>query len=342
MQEEDIPLLTAVHTISGQPPRQLSIGADLIAEILSQIQPLLVDEIEKAVTQRLGKITQNDIEREISGLKKDNQAFFADRLMRHSEQVDQKLDEIYQQVAVTTKQTVMEANAVFSDKIRADFATEIPKMMHANADIIQADLAHTLSKMQTQGLAEVQAKLTDALPMLQQSLIAQLQTTLNALEVKSVENATHTLQDKISKLHEDLLIEHQVRLAREFTTVYQGLTEQSHAELNIYLEALQLKSKQQLVTELDKAFPSLYQGMSEELSATLKQKLVNMAEDTKVDFMQRLDAELPAVEQALENKLQAILNAEVPRIEQKIGANIKAEIEQLLDSVRLIRTVDKN
>ena len=61
-----------------------------------------------------------------------------------------------------------------------------------------------------------------------------------------------------------------------------------------------------------------------------------MADASKQEFKQTLNAELPEVEQALANKVQEILSVEVPRIEQQVSANIKAEIEKLLDSVRLI------
>jgi exonuclease VII large subunit len=190
--------------------------------------------------------------------------------------------------------------------------------------------------MQAQGIAEVQSKLIGALPMLQESLTEQLQNTLSDLETKTVENATHTLQDKISRLHEDLLTQHQVDLARESKAIYQGLTEQSQSELTIYLDALQLKSKQQLYQEVGDAFPLLFQGLSGDVAKTLKQDLTIMAESAKNNFIQHLNAELPEVEQILANKVQELLKTEVPRIEQQLSLNIKAEIEKLLDSVRLI------
>ncbi|MES1986478.1 MAG: hypothetical protein V4440_00345, partial [Pseudomonadota bacterium] len=144
------------------------------------------------------------------------------------------------------------------------------------------------------------------------------------------------LQDKITRLHEDILTDHQNNLARELSAIYQGLTAQSHTELTIYLDALQLKSKQQLDKEVSEAFPTLYQGLANELTTSLKQDFVGMADASKQEFKQTLNAELPEVEQALANKVQEILSVEVPRIEKKVSANIKAEIEKLLDSVRLI------
>jgi len=172
--------------------------------------------------------------------------------------------------------------------------------------------------------------------MLQESLTAKLQANLAELETKTVENASHALQDKITRLHDDILTDHQNNLARELASVYQGLTAQSQSELNIYLDALQLKSKEQLDKEVSEAFPTLYQGLSSELTAALSKDFADIAGASKQDFKQSLNAELPEVEQVLANKVQEILNVEIPRIEQQISTSIKAEIEKLLDSVRLI------
>ena len=120
------------------------------------------------------------------------------------------------------------------------------------------------------------------------------------------------------------------------TEVYQSLTAQSQSELTIYLDALQLKSKQQLEKEVGEAFPTLYQELTGELTLTLNQDLVGIADITKQNFKQSLNAELPEVEQVLAKKVHDILNNEVPRIEQQISTNIRAEIENLLNSVRLI------
>jgi putative NADPH-quinone reductase len=172
--------------------------------------------------------------------------------------------------------------------------------------------------------------------VLQDSLTEKLHITLSGLEIKTVEDTSHALQDKITRLHEDILTDHQNNLARELSVIYQGLTAQSHTELTVYLDALQLKSKQQLDKEVSEAFPALYQKLVSELTASLKQDFMEMANASKQDFKQTLNAELPEVEQALANKVQEILSVEVPRIEQQVSANIKAEIEKLLDSVRLI------
>jgi hypothetical protein len=166
-----------------------------------------------------------------------------------------------------------------------------------------------------------------------------LANALNQLQLQratEVQAATLDLQEKLTKLHEDLLSEHQTSLATGLAGVYQGLEQQSQVELNLYLEALQLKTKQQLALEIDEAFPALYQGLSDEVSVKLKHDVESMANVTRNDFKQQLNAELPSVEQALDKKVHEILDVEMPRIEQNLTQNIKAEIEKLLDSVRLI------
>ena len=209
------------------------------------------------------------------------------------------------QAVISASKSLTEHSAAVVDKARADFATEIPQMLQANTEILKADLANALNQLQLQRAAEVQA-------------------------------ATLDLQEKLTKLHEDLLSEHQTRLATGLAGVYQGLEQQSQVELNLYLEALQLKTKQQLALEIDEAFPALYQGLSDEVSIKLKHDVESMANVTRNDFKQQLNAELPSVEQALDKKVHEILDVEMPRIEQNLTQNIKAEIEKLLDSVRLI------
>ena len=54
------------------------------------------------------------------------------------------------------------------------------------------------------------------------------------------------------------------------------------------------------------------------------------------EFKQALNVELPAVEQTMDGKINEILAVEVPRIEQKITEATKAEVVQLIDSVRLV------
>ncbi len=271
MQEQDIPLLTEVHAFSGQLAKPLSLNADLIAEIVAAIKPQI---------QRL----------------------MADELLGEMKQlVAQEIN----QASITAGQLLMERSAAITDKARADFATEIPQMLHANAEILKADLAQALSQMQAQGTTELEVARLD-------------------------------LHNKINSLHEYLLAEHQARLSADLAEAYKGLEEQSQAELNLYLESLQLKTKQQLALDMDQAFPALYRALSDEVSVTLKSDLESMANLARNDFRQQLNAELPTIEQALENKVHDILNIEVPRIEQNLTQNIKSEIEKLLDSVRLI------
>ena len=252
MQEQDIPLLTDVHAFSGQSIRPLSLNADLIAEILATIKPQLKRLVEDELTEAIKHLVAQEVNHSVT----------------------------------SAKQSIVDCTSAAADKVRADFATEIPRMMHVNAEIVKADLVQALSQMQSQEVAEVQT-------------------------------ATLALQDKVKRLHEDLLIEHQASLAAELAVVYQGLEAQSQAELALYLQALQLKSKQQLALDIDDAFPALYQSLSHDWGVTLKQELDVIADVTKNEFKQQL-------------------NTELPEIERNLIQNIKTEIEKLLDSVRLI------
>lgn len=271
MHEQEIPLLTEVHAFSAQAVRPLSLNADLVAEIVNAIQPQLKQLIDDKLLEGIKHLVAQEI----------NQA------------------------VISANKSLTEHSTAIADKARADFATEIPRMLQANTEILKADLANALHQLQLQRTTEVQA-------------------------------ATLDLQEKLTKLHEDLLSEHQTRLATGLAGVYQGLEQQSQVELNLYLEALQLKTKQQLALEIDEAFPALYQGLSDEVSVKLKYDVESIANVAKNDFKQQLNAELPSVEQALDKKVHEILDVEIPRIEQNLTQNIKTEIEKLLDSVRLI------
>jgi methionyl-tRNA synthetase len=51
------------------------------------------------------------------------------------------------------QQAIMHNTANFVDKAKADLATELPTMMHANAAILKADLNEALSQMQAQAIS---------------------------------------------------------------------------------------------------------------------------------------------------------------------------------------------
>lgn len=457
-EDDDIPLLTEVHTLATQPSKTLSVTPELMAEIIEQLKPQLRDlverDVEQSVTQKLKKKMHGYLVSESTEIQKTSQAFLDDSLKQQFEQqseaLQKKAEEIHQQAEVkfkdyinaeittvheadyvalmetirsridfahkaaveqikeyvaqevatataTAQQTIMENNQIFADKTRADFATEIPKMMHANAEIISTDLATSLDKMRTQGVADVQARLTqampvleqvishqlqaslmnlegemierstqalqtnaavvradlerslskmqsqglmdaqdaiiealpsvqksileqvkvrlesleastiarativttsmrsdleaalaemqakgvsevqakmlEALPQLQDSLTEKLQVVLQSVEVDTVEKATQLLQDRIIKLHNDLLTEHQAGLTRESTTAYQTITSQLQSELKVHTEELQLNSKQQLTSEINQTLPALYEAISNEIKDKVRQDL---------------------------------------------------------------------
>jgi len=126
MQEQDIPLLTDVHAFSGQSIRPLSLNADLIAEILATIKPQLKRLVEDELTEAIKHLVAQEVNQSVT----------------------------------SAKQSIVDCTSAAADKVRADFATEIPRMMHVNAEIVKADLAQALSQMQSQEVAEVQTSAT--------------------------------------------------------------------------------------------------------------------------------------------------------------------------------------
>ena len=334
-------------------PKMMHVNAGIIKEdlanTLEQMQFKTLGDIQSKLTQSLPLIEQalskqyeeNLLNLEISLLERASQALEAKAsLVRTDLEVElnkvqaqgitemhNKLTEalplIEQQFSIRVHQTLNDMEATFTGNANHIFAK------------IKEELESTFVQMREQGISEVQSKLIATLPILKESITEQLESTLFQLETKTVENAAHKLQDKISRLHEELLSKHQDELANETKIIYQGLTEQSQAELTIYLDALQLKSKQQLDLEVRETFPVLFQGLSTELSEALRKELATIAENIKFEFKHKLNAELPEVEEILANKVNEILRVEMPKIEQQLTLNIKSEIEHLLNSVRL-------
>lgn len=318
-------LSSALNQQYEQQSAQLVEKFDLIQHTKKEaLKQYISDEIARALEDSHRSLTDT-----INTAILHTQTLLSDKI-KHT--IDQELDSAID----GAQQAIMENTANFIDKAKADLATELPSMMHANAAILKADLEFALSQIQAQGITEVESRLTQALPAMEQALTAQLQETLASLEALTVENATHALQDKISRLHEDILSEHQTNLSIELGSVYRGLTQQTQTELSVYLEALQLQSQQQLEQKLGDTFPAIYQGLSNELSATLRNDFLLLAESEKTNFVNALEADLPAVELVLANKVQEILQLELPVIEQKMVASVSTEIEKLIDSVRLV------
>lgn len=348
MQDDDIPVLTEVlHT----PIQAVEATPELIAMLIAQLKPQLEGEIEKSLMQKIKHSMRQELLdhllSESANIQKASQAYLSSALTQQSDQHAERLSQMQRDVENTLKmrvqdevtaaqQNIIEQTTAFVDRARADMTTEIPKMLYSNVEIIKADLDQTFAHMQAQGVSEMQNKLMEALPQLENALTERLQATLSNLEKITVENAEHALQSRISRLHEDILVEHQANLAQELAAVYKELTQQTQVELSVYLDALQLQSQQQLQQKLGDTFPAIYQGLSNELSATLKTDFETLAESTKNDYKLALNAELPAVQEVLANKVVEILNDEMPKIEQSTIANIRSEIEHLLESVRLV------
>lgn len=347
-EEDDIPLLTdLVQPIANS----FNVTPELVVEIAQQLRPQITAEIEKSVVQKLKLEMRQELlehlQAESANIQKANQAYISSAL---SQQYDQHAESITKQqleaeaslkryvgdTIADMQQQAVDDTLAYVDKARADLATEIPKLMHVNAGIIKTDLENTLSQMQTQAASELNEKFSASLPALQQTLSEQSQLTLADLEKVAVDNALQTLQEKTSELRESIFAEHKANLALELASIYKALTQHTQTELSVYLDSLQTQSQQELQQQLGDTFPALYQNLSDELTAKLKADFTALADSSKQDFIQGLSADLPAAEQALADKVHEILNVEVLRIEQQMIASIKAEIEKMIESVRLV------
>lgn len=347
-EDDDIPLLTdMVQPIANS----FNVTPELVAEIAEKIRPQVAAEIEKYVVQKLKlEMRQELLDHlltESANIQKANQAYISSALSQQHDQQSELITKQQRDAEVSLKQYVGDTLAAvqqqalddtlgYVGKARADLATDIPRLMQTNADIIKADLENTLSQMQARATSEVDEKFTASLPGLQQQLAEQLQLTLADLEKATVDNATQALQEKTSQLRESIFAEQKVNLAQELAAIYKALTQHTQTELSVYLDSLQAQSQQELQQKLGDTFPALYQNLSNELTATLKTDFTALADNAKKDFMQGLSADLPTVEQALANKVHEILDVEVLRIEQTMTASIKAEIEKMVESVRLV------
>ena len=347
-EDDDIPLLTdLVQPIANS----FNVTPELVAEIAEKIRPQVAAEIEKTVVHKLKlELHQELLDHllaESANIQKANQAYISSALNQQQDQQSEliikqqhdaqvSLQQYVGDTLATVQQQALDDTLAFVGKARADLATEIPKLMHTNADIIKTDLENTLSQMQAQAATELNEKFIASVPNLQQQLAEQLQLTLAALEKVSVDNATQALQEKTSQLRENIFADQKANLAQELAAIYKALTQHTQTELSVYLDSLQTQSQQELQQKLGDTFPALYQNLSNELTATLKTDFTALAENTKKDFIQGLSADLPSVEQALANKVHEILDVEVLRIEQVMTTAIKAEIERMIESVRLV------
>jgi hypothetical protein len=347
-EDDDIPLLTdLVQPLANS----FNVTTELVAEIAEKIRPQVAAEIEKSVVQKLKlEMRQELLDHlltESANIQKANQAYISSALNQQQDEhsaliikqqsnAEASLKQYVADSLAAVQQQALDDTVAFVGKARADLATEIPRLMHTNADIIKTDLQNNLSQMQAQAASELNEKFTASLPGLQQELAERLQLTLAELEKVSVDNAVQALQEKTSQLRESIFADQKANLAQELAAIYKALTQHTQTELSVYLDSLQTESQQELEKQLGDTFPALYQNLSNELTATLKTDFTALAENTKKDFIQGLSADLPSVEQALANKVHEILDVEVTRIEQTMTTSIKAEIEKMVDSVRLV------
>jgi hypothetical protein len=304
--DDDIPLLTEVHVMPAEAlAKSILVTPALIAEIADKLKPQIAVEVAAAMAAQ-----QQTIE---NGLQ---------------HQLDQAFAE--------AKQNVQADAIALIDKTKADFATEIPRLMHLNADIIKADTEKILHTMCDQAANDASDKLAQQLPSLQQNLTTELEKSLQQLQESAVEQASQSLNIHLTSLAEALFDQHKENLGVELTAIYKSLTQHTQTELSLYLDSLQLQTQQQLEQKLSETLPTRYENLSAQLIATLKEDIVVLAATAKTDYLSSLSVELPAVEQALDRKVHQILDQEVPRIEQLLTDAIKSEVSNMLESVRLV------
>ena len=83
MQEDGIPILTDVHASADKSStKPVLLSADLLAQIISQIRPILEDEIESSVAQKMRlqmhSELMNSLLSESANIQKSNQIYRKD------------------------------------------------------------------------------------------------------------------------------------------------------------------------------------------------------------------------------------------------------------------------
>lgn len=261
-----------------------------------------------------------------------------------SEQIDEMIALIKPQldthiqaaVQNEVKQRVDSEVSAVLDKARADWATEVPRMMKLNAEIISADLEKNLQALQQEIVSSANQQLSALLPALEQQFTQQMQATAAAIETSSLEAASEKIHASLTSLREEVLATQQSLLTDELTGIYKSLTQHTQGELAAYLEVLQKESIQAIQQKMDESFPALYENLTELCADKLSLELSELSQAAKREYLEGLKAEFPAVEEALNNKVHEILGQQMPEIESSIAEKVRADIESLLESVRLV------
>jgi hypothetical protein len=314
MEDDDIPVLVDVRARPTAAPFVLT--ADNKASLITEIAPTLRAQLAAEMRDEIQAFIQAETQ-----------------ASQQNHQLDVK------KIAAEVRSQVLEETATFVDKLKADLATDVPKMLHSNANLIESDLVENLTarlnEMQSAGIASVQSSLDQALPSFKERCLNDIKATLSTVETNTVMQASQALRDKMVAMDDGLFRAHQTKISESLNLVYEELTQKSQSELTVFVDALQLQSQQQLEEKLTASFSALYQKMMDDLLVDLKGQLTALAESTKTDFTEALNVRLPEIETALTDKVQAVLACELPIIQQHLSDVIQAEVKELLSSVRL-------
>lgn len=314
MEDDDIPVLVDVRARPNAAPFVLT--ADIKASLVAEIAPILRAQLAAEMRDEIQAFIQAETQ---------------------ASQQNHQLD--IKKIAAEVQSQVLDDTTTFVDKLKADLATDVPKMLHSNASLIEADLVTSLTtrlnEMQEAGIVSVQASLDDALPTLKAQCLDDIKATLATVENNTVMQASQALRDKMVAMDDGLFKAHQTKITESLNLVYEELSQKSQTELSMFVDALQLQSQQQLEEKLAASFPALYQKMADDLLADLQSQLSGLADSTKTNFTEALNVSMPAIETALTDKVQAVLAKELPSIQQHLSEVIQLEVKALLSSVRL-------
>lgn len=303
--------------------------------------------VEQKLTDMQNTIDANISGRVDSGIsaleQKTNVALLAhlnDEIEATRQTLTQTIDvTLSERVAASVKeaqQAIMTDTASFVDKRKADLATELPAMMHANADIVKQDLVKEIELMQQKTTADINTKVNAMLPEMERTVMARLEEKLADFEGNAVDSMTKALTAQMADLQVTMFAEHQTNLQTELSGVYNDLTSQTKATLDAHVVRLQAESETSLQNKLAETFPSLYEGLSNNLLASLEKDISATSEQAKQAYKEQVNADLPAVEDVIGHKVSAILEASMPKIEAEISNKVRSEVETLVESVRLV------
>lgn len=250
--------------------------------------------------------------------------------------IEQTVDSRVNEAVKQAQESVMTDTASFVDKRKADMATELPAMMHANADIVKQDLAKEVEKIQAKTTDVLNNRAEEMMPEMEKTIMARLEEKLAVFEDDTVESMTKSLTAQMADLQVMMFQEHQTNLQAELAKVYTDLTEQTKGALDSHVLSLQAVSEDSLQNKLAETFPSLYDGLSNNLLASLEQDINARADETRQAFKTQIDADLPDAQAIVGNKVDSVLAEAVPKLEAEISQNVRAEVQKIVESVRLV------